>query len=129
MSKYFTNFPVTQYDGKTVTDITRRSKIIDDLLKDPYIFLPYTVREGEKPEDIAQNYYGSVDDTWLVMLSNDITDPYTQWTMDEAQFNQYFINKYADISRVTSGAYDVISWGQDTTQTDNIVYYYKDVVK
>jgi hypothetical protein len=129
MSKYFANFPLIQYDGKTITDITRRSKIIDDLLKDPYIFLPYTVREGEKPEDIAQNYYGSVDDTWLVMLSNGMMDPYTSWPMDERQFNQYFINKYAEISRTTGGSYDVISWAQDPENTDNIVYYYKDVVK
>jgi hypothetical protein len=125
MTKYFSNYPLIQYQGKTVRDITKRSKIIDDTLKDPYIFLPYTVREGEKPEDIAYYYYGSVDDTWLVMLSNNITDPYEQWPMNEEEFNQYFIDKYSEVSGRTG--FDVIRWGQNEESTDNIIYYYKEV--
>lgn len=125
MSKYFSNYPIIQYDGKLVRDITRRSKIVDDLLNDPYIFLPYTVRDGEKPEDIAFYYYGSVDDTWLVLLSNKITDPYTQWPLTDEDFDKYFIEKYGSISG--RSGYDVIRWGQDQTRSDNIVYYYKEV--
>lgn len=125
MSKYFSNYPLIQYQGKTVRDITRRSKVIEETLRDPYVFLPYTVMEGEKPEDVANGYYGSVDDTWIVLLSNNITDPYTQWPMSDAEFDQYFINKYAKIARKEGT--DVLAWGQDETRTDNIVYYYKEV--
>ncbi len=125
MSKYFSNYPIIQYQGQAVRDITRRSKVIDETLRDPYIFLPYTVREGEKPEDIAYYYYGSVDDTWLVLFSNNITDPYTQWPMNEEEFNQYFINKYAKISR--REGLDVLQWGQNENSTENIVYYYKEI--
>jgi len=127
MSKYFSNYPLIRYDGKMVRDITRRSKVIDETLRDPYIFLPYTVREGEKAEDVAYYYYGSVDDTWLVMLANNIVDPYTQWPMTDEEFDLYFINKYAKISK--KEGIDVLRWGQDTTSTDNVVYYYKDVIK
>jgi hypothetical protein len=125
MSKYFTNYPTIEYRGKRVRDLTKRSKVRDDILQDPYIFLPYTVREGEKPETIAQLYYGSVDDTWMVLLANNITDPYYEWPMDDEEFNQYFIDKYSELSGRKN--LDVIRWAQDETRDDNIIYWYKEV--
>ena len=122
MSKYFTNFPIIQYQEKRVRDISRRSKVRESILNDPYIYLPFTIREGEKPEDIARLYYGSVNDTWIVLLANNITDPYYQWPMSDIEFNQYFIDKYSKICNKTG--FDVIRWGQDQTITDNIVYHF-----
>ncbi len=124
MSRYFTNYPLIQYQDKRVRDITRRSKVRDSILNDPYIFLPFTIREGEKPEDIARLYYGSVDDTWLVLLANNITDPYYEWPMGDVEFDQYFIDKYSEVSGRTG--FDVLRWGQDETRSDNIVYYFKE---
>jgi hypothetical protein len=127
MPRYFSRFPLTQYEGTNVRDITRRSKVVDDIRKDPFIFLPYTVKDGEKPEDLAYYYYGSVDDTWLVLLANNITDPYTQWPMDGETFNKYFIEKYSEISK--RSGFDVIEWGLNETIDDNIVYYYREIDK
>jgi hypothetical protein len=123
MSRYFTNFPIVEYQRKLVRNVTQRSKIRDGILQDPYVFLPYTVREGEKPETVAQLYYGSVDDTWLVLLANNITDPYYQWPMDDEEFNEYFVDKYSQISGRTKA--DVVRWGLNTTINDNIIYWYK----
>lgn len=125
MSKYFTNYPIIEYQGKRTRDLSRRSKVRGEILQDPFIFLPYTIREGEKPETIAELYYGSVDDTWLVLLANNITDPYYQWPLNDEEFNQFFISKYAEISG--RNGINVLQWGQDETRTDNIVYYYKEV--
>lgn len=125
MTRYFIHYPKTTYQGKEIRDITRRNRVYSDLLNDPYVFLPYTVLDGEKPETISQYYYGSVDDTWLVLYANNITDPYTEWPMDNYEFDQYFIEKYADISG--KKGFDVIRWGQDQTITENVVYYYKEV--
>ena len=127
MSKYFTYFPTIDYHGKLVRNITRRSRIKEDLLSDPFIYLPYTISDGEKPETVAQMYYGSVDDTWLVLLANNITDPYYDWPMSDEEFDQYFIDKYANFSK--RSGFDVIRWGQNNSAKDNIVYYYKIVDK
>lgn len=127
MSKYFTYFPIIDYHGKQVRNITRRSKIKDELLSDPFIYLPYTIADGEKPETVAELYYGSVDDTWLVLLANNMTDPYYDWPMSDEEFDQYFIDKYANFSK--RSGFDVIRWGQNKNSRDNIVYYYKIVDK
>jgi hypothetical protein len=125
MSKYFTYYPTIQYKDKQIRDISRRNKVRDDILQDPFIFLPYTIKEGEKPETIAELYYGSVDDTWLVLLANNLTDPYNEWPLDDEEFNKYFIDKYSEYSGKVG--FDVIRWGQNQTIEDNIVYYYKEV--
>lgn len=122
--KYFENFPIIEYDGKKVRDITRRNTLMRNLQTNPLVFLPYTVKEGEKPEDIANFYYGSTDYTWLVYLSNNIVDPYHQWPKSELELQDYIIDKYSDESG-RSGQ-DVIDWAQEENEA-NVVYYYRDV--
>lgn len=125
MSKYFDNFPTVNYDGIEVRDITRRKKFIQNNLNNPFVFLPYTIKDNDRPEDIAYYYYGSVDYTWLVLLPNNIIDPYTQWPLSDDNFDKMLIAKYAEKSGKIG--YEVIDWTQDETRTDNVVYYYKEV--
>jgi hypothetical protein len=125
MSNYFENFPVINYQGRNVRDITRRNKFLKSVTTNPLLFLPYTVKEGERAEDIAYNYYGSTDYTWLVYLSNNIVDPYHQWPLSEEDFHKYLIQKYEAQSLRTG--YEVIDWMQNENIEDNIVYYYKEV--
>lgn len=122
MSTYFTYFPTVTYNGVNVRDITRRTNFISTTLSNPYVFLPYTVSEGEKPEDIAYSYYGTVSATWVVLLANNIIDPYTQWPMDYDTFTNFLIEKYKSQSGKIGT--DVVSWALDETTLDNIVYYY-----
>lgn len=125
MSNYFENFPTINYQGRNVRDITRRNKFLKSVTTNPLLFLPYTVKEGERPENIAYNYYGSTDYVWLVYLSNNIVDPYHQWPLSEEDFHKYLIQKYEAQSLRTG--YEVIDWMQNETIEDNIVYYYKEV--
>lgn len=125
MAKYFENFPIVEYNGKVMRDITRRNQLVKTLTTNPMLFLPYTVKQNERAEDIAQFYYGSVDYIWLVYMANQIIDPYYEWPMDEETFNNYLIAKYEELSGETGD--DVVDWTKDDTITDNIVYYYKEV--
>jgi hypothetical protein len=59
-TKYFENFPIVDYDGKKVRDITRRNTFLKSITTNPMLFLPYTVKQNERAEDVAQFYYGSV---------------------------------------------------------------------
>lgn len=125
MSNYFDNFPTVKYDGIEVRDITRRKKFLQNNLNNPFVFLPYTIKDNDRPEDIAYYYYGSVDYTWLVLLPNNIIDPYHQWPLSDDNFDKMLMTKYAEKSGKTG--YEVVDWTQDETRTDNIVYYYKEV--
>jgi hypothetical protein len=124
MSEYFSNFPEQIYNNYLSLDITKRTKFKENTLTDPLLFLPYTVEDGEKPEDIAYYYYGSTEYVWLILLANDIIDPYYDWPMDQQFFYNYLMDKYADISGKTG--YDIISWTKNENILSNIVYFYKE---
>lgn len=125
--EYFKKLPQVSYNNVLVRDITRRVNFLKQTVENPYVFLPYTIQEGERAEDIAYHYYGDANYAWLVYLANNIVDPYNEWPMDEYVFNQYIIDKYAEQSG--RKGYDVVAWAQDETELfgDNIVYYYKDI--
>lgn len=125
MAEYFENFPTIEYKGRRVRDLTRRNLFLKNVSNNPLLFLPYTIKEGEKAEDIAYYYYGSTEYTWLVYLANNIIDPYHDWPLDEQDFDKYIAQKYAKESGLSG--YDVVAWAQDRTRDDNIVYYYKEV--
>src|SRR5210317_1556442 len=124
MTKYFENFPIIDYDGIKVRDITRRNKFIRSIENNPLLYLPYTVSEGERIEYVANFYYGSTDYSWLVCMANNILDPYHDWPLSEQEFKDYLISKYGEQSgRVGE---EVVEWAQEDND-ENIIYYYREV--
>lgn len=126
MAEYFSKLPEISYNNVLVKDITKRVNFLKQTIDNPYVYLPYTIEEGERAEDIAFHYYGDAKYSWLVYLSNNIVDPYNEWPMDEYTFSQYLIDSYKEKTNGKTG-HDVIDWSRDTSREDNIVYYYKEV--
>ena len=117
---YFSKFPLTKRnDGYSVIDITRKGKL--KVSNSATAYLPYTVKEGEKPEDVAYYYYGDPELAWLVLSINDIVDPYTQWPKTQSGLDDYIIKQYETQSGTTGRA--VLEWTQNTAITANIKWY------
>lgn len=128
MSNYFKLFPTVTYDNRLVTDITRRARIIEQLAFDPYAILPYVVKEGERPEDIAYYYYGDQNKVWLVYLANNIVDPYVQWPLDDQNLYYTLLKKYMitglsfNETDVDVSSNTITLTGHKLKTTDPIVY-------
>lgn len=116
---YFKKFPSVTYNGKSTVNITRRTKILEQLYSSPINFLSYTVLEGERPEDIARFYYEDMGKTWLVFLANNIVDPASEWPLSDYDFKNMLTAKY----KTQAGTTDVITWTLNRSITANIVYY------
>lgn len=127
---YFKNFPTTTFNGSTVLDITRKAKF-DSIVKDGALdYMSYTIEEGERPEDVAYYYYDDASLAWLVLLSNDILDPYTDWPKNQENLDKYIIAQYA--SKANATGQEVIEWTKNTNISSNIVHYqsqYDDEIK
>lgn len=128
MSSYFSNFPKIKYDGHVVRNIMLRVKILDKVKHDPYAYLPYTVKEGERAEDIAYYYYGSTEYVWLVWLSNKTIDPYFEWPLSEQEFFLSLAKKYRprameDLNEDFMTDHEVFAWTMNEARTANIEYY------
>ena len=97
---YFKNLPKIQYDIegngnlKLVPDIFRRVKIKSKVKDNFMLFDKYDVDSGEKPEDVAFKIYGDAQFHWVVLLSNNIVNPYYEWPLGDYAFQQFAYDKY-----------------------------------
>lgn len=101
--KYFQNLPkllTTDYKGNyiTLTNLLVRVNIIPDLLKNPLLFYSYDIKDSDTPESIAYKYYGSVDQFWLVMFSNQLLDPQWDWPLNSVNLEIYINDKYGSLA-------------------------------
>ena len=105
MANYFKNLPRVNYDifgtepnnYRSVTNIMKRIKFKPKVLEDISDYYPYYVQEGERPDIISFQKYGSVAYAYLIMLINDIYDPNFDWPLSSQQFEQYMRNKYGTV--------------------------------
>ena len=100
MAFFFRPFPKIFYDVKknnnnssVLTNITARYKIRDILKQRAAIFYDYTVKEGDTPSSVAFRYYEDETLDWLILLVNDIIDPYYDWPLSYNTFIE-FINTF-----------------------------------
>lgn len=101
-ASYFGNFPQTTFNGIKIPNILTRVKFIESLKLNSTIFYPYVIEEGETADSIATWYYGSPVYDWIIYLTNNIIDPYSQWPKSYIQFNDFIIKKYGSIDAAKS---------------------------
>ena len=94
MPEYFRHFPQVKHSGRDVTDITKRVAFFDRVATDPRVFLPYTVEEGMRAEDVAYYYYDDPGFVWLIYLANNIVDPYLEWPLTQVNLEGHIEEKY-----------------------------------
>lgn len=95
--KYFDKFPVITYANSQAIDITERIVFTDNTLKNPYVFYKYDIDFYERPDQFCYRYYGDQYYSWLLYLSNQITDPYYDWYIREDELNSLMELKYGSV--------------------------------
>ena len=99
---YFEALPKIYYpykDGNkklvqtTVPDIFRRIHL-DKFFKNRTTMLDFYITDGETPEMIAHEYYGSSKYHWIVLIANDIVDVKREWPMSQPDLILYTEDKY-----------------------------------
>ena len=97
---YFSKFPLIVYDMKNnnnyklLPDILRRVKQRSAIKSGQFIFDTYDVVNGEKPEDIAYKWFGDAELHWVILMTNNVTDRYYGWPMNQVQFAEFLTDKY-----------------------------------
>jgi hypothetical protein len=109
---YFKRFPKIFYDieknGKPVIikNIALRFKLLDIIQSKTALYYDYTIQDGERPDIVADKYYGSPTKDWLIFLVNNIIDPQWDWPMSSQQLKRYVIKKYGSLSAATNESDD-----------------------
>jgi hypothetical protein len=98
--KYFNQFPEVIYNDYNIRDIIKKVSI-DDLIAQEgskgLEFMPYTLGENDKPWTVANDYYNDPERVWIVLLCNNIIDPYYDWYINQNDFASYIAKKYGSV--------------------------------
>ena len=88
-------------DYVVVKNIFRRAKLRDDL---KYIFtslVDYYIRDGIRPDQVADDVYGDPELDWVVLTSANIINVRDEWPLDSYEIYNYSLNKYGkDLNQI-----------------------------
>lgn len=96
---YFDKFPTLYYDLKgtknfeVAVDILRRVRI-NYRQAETSMYGEYAVKEHDRPDTIADKLYGDSELHWIILLFNEIHNPYYEWPMTTSNLIQYCESKY-----------------------------------
>jgi len=99
---YFDNFPIIPYPfyrgndkNFTVAINIMRRVAFSSTLNNTASFYEYHIKDGERPDQIANKIYGNPEYHWVVLLANDIFDPYHAWCKSQSSLEEYTNTKYS----------------------------------
>ncbi len=88
-------------DYVTAKNIFRRIKMRDDLKNVFTLFNKYVIKEGDRPDTVAENEYGKSDLDWVVLLSAGIINVRNEWPLSSKDLYDFVLEKYGnDINSV-----------------------------
>lgn len=102
MERYFEKFQTVSYANTTVVDLTQRTVVLNSVYSNPVLYYPYDIRDGERPDHIADRYYNDQYMTWVMYLTNKVIDPYYDWYVDSESFKEYIVKKYGSLEKAQS---------------------------
>ena len=89
----------TNADARTIVDFFRRVNVTENYTKNISVLIPYTVEDGETPEMVSYKFYGTPFYHWVLLMINNITNPYEQWPIAQDELLAKIALKYPGESK------------------------------
>jgi hypothetical protein len=78
----------------TVKNLFKSARVREDIFGSFLNFEKYQVEGNERPDQIAEKFYGDSNLDWIILLANKITNIRNQWPLSNADLEEYLKNKY-----------------------------------
>lgn len=100
---YFNYLPTVLYNDLTRTDdqgavvlsnILTRSAFLKEIVENSALFYEYQVKDGETAEIIADKLYNDPHRAWIVLLFNNLMNPYYDFPLVQEQLHDMIEAKY-----------------------------------
>ena len=86
-----------------VKNLFKRSKLRTDVDQAITAFNYFNIKEGMRPDMVAQELYDNPELDWVVLTSNNITNVRNEWPLSHNDLQEYMLEKYgsdANIAKV-----------------------------
>ncbi len=131
---YFKYFPEIVYDVRGKKDDLRLDFITNILVRvrkkleitNAAIFEQYFVRDGDRADTLAYQFYDDSTLHWIILYANYMTNPYYDWPMTYYDLQKYIAKKYANPNGIhhyeDANRYEVDSDASGATVITNSIY-------
>ena len=102
--KYFRYFPNIQYavsankagipTNINIKDYFHLLKVREDIFREETLYVPYSIQNGERPEQVSRKIYGDEQFYWIILQVNDIVNYYEEWPLSEFELTEFVYEKY-----------------------------------
>ena len=83
------------YDYEIVKNLFKRAVMRDDVYGSLVNFEKYSVRDDERPDQVAYDFYNDSNLDWVVLTTNNIVHVRDEWPMGSQDFLTYLNGKYS----------------------------------
>lgn len=90
----FTFFDPVKYGKGELTNIFKNYRSYIDRVLVKYRLKNYYIKGSPRPEQLAYKLYGNTELYWVLLLINNIYDPYYDWVTDQETAYQQAIQRY-----------------------------------
>jgi len=105
MASYFRKVPnfdyISRNPGETyiseyipVKNLFKRGKLREDIFENLAFFEKYSIIGDERPDNVANKFYGDSTLDWVVLLSNNILNIQSEWPIEQNAFDKFLLEKY-----------------------------------
>lgn len=102
---YFQELPDLLYQSNLITktssqeylrvkNLFRKVKLTDQVKESATFFQRYRIEEGDRPDTVAEKFYGDPRKDWIVVLTAGITNIRDEWPLSNADLYRYGQSKY-----------------------------------
>ena len=96
------SYPFSESDFVVAKNFFRRYKINDDIFQYAVFFKKYTIKDGERPETLAEKIYGNQFYDWVILLTNNMVNAQYDWPRTNYEIykmvEEEFDDPYSEIS-------------------------------
>jgi hypothetical protein len=110
MAHYFRSIPdidyISRFPNAKLSEYVRsknlftRVKIRDEIFQNIMYFTKYSIVGDERPDNVANSYYGDPTFDWVVLLSNNIVNVYDEWPLTQQAFDTFLLEKYGTYDKM-----------------------------
>ncbi len=96
------SYPFSESDFVTAKNFFRRYKVNENVFQYATFFKKYTIRDGERPETVAEKIYGNQFYDWVILLTNNMVNAQYDWPRSNYEMykivEEEFDDPYSEIS-------------------------------
>ena len=134
---YFRYFNKINYDVRgvknnvnidVITNILERVRLKLNFIQNQAFFAQHHIIDGETPEFLAYKYYGDTELHWIILYSQQATNPYYDWPLTYFDLKK-FVNKKYGVANINAthhyedaDNYEVDSTASGATAITNFIY-------